>query len=119
MIRPWIQSGAFSPGQQSVHVLNRLAFGPRPGDIDYVSQIGLENWIERQLHPDSIAEPTALQQHITSLPTLHMTPEELFIRYQMPLLRQSCGPPLSVWPSASAFSPVERRRIQDWKWILF
>ena len=91
MIRPSIQSGALSPGQRSLHVLNRLAFGPRPGDIDYVRQIGLENWIEHQLHPDSIAEPAALRQRITSLQTLHMTPEELFIRYQVPLRQLAPG----------------------------
>lgn len=91
MIRPSIQSGALSPGQRSLHVLNRLAFGPRPGDIDYVRLIGLENWIEHQLHPDSIAEPAALQQRITSLQTLHMTPEELFIRYQVPLRQLARG----------------------------
>ena len=73
-----------SPEQRALHVLNRLAFGPRPGDIDYVKQIGVENWIEHQLHPDSIPEPADLRQRIASLQTLHMTPEELFIRYQVP-----------------------------------
>ena len=35
-----------------LHAMNRLAYGPRPGDVEYVRQIGLEKWIEQQLHPE-------------------------------------------------------------------
>jgi uncharacterized protein (DUF1800 family) len=80
-----------SIGQRALHVLNRLAFGPRPGDIDYVRKIGIQNWVERQLHPDSIPEPTDLQQYIASLHTLNMTPVELFIQYQLPLRQLAPG----------------------------
>ncbi|MBV8357843.1 MAG: DUF1800 family protein, partial [Deltaproteobacteria bacterium] len=72
MIRPSIRSGNLSPGQCALHVLNRLAFGPRPGDIDDVKQIGVEDWIESQLRPDSIPEPSDLRQQIASLQTLRM-----------------------------------------------
>jgi uncharacterized protein (DUF1800 family) len=36
------------------HALNRLTFGPRPGDVDRVQQIGLSAWIEQQLNPSRI-----------------------------------------------------------------
>src|ERR1035438_5476070 len=36
--------------QQIVHVLNRLTFGPRPGDIEEVRRIGVDKWIDQQLH---------------------------------------------------------------------
>ena len=39
-----------------VHVLNRAAFGPRPGDVARVRQMGLEAWIESQLQPDRIPD---------------------------------------------------------------
>jgi uncharacterized protein (DUF1800 family) len=39
-----------------VHVLNRLTFGPRPGEVERVREIGIERWIEQQLHPESIAD---------------------------------------------------------------
>src|SRR5579863_5976099 len=42
--------------QQILQALNRLTFGPRPGDTDEVRKIGLEKWIELQLHPDQIPE---------------------------------------------------------------
>jgi uncharacterized protein (DUF1800 family) len=76
-------SANLPPGQRALHALNRLAFGPRPGDIEYVKRIGIENWIERQLYPESIAEPPALHERIGLLNTLRMTPAELFTKYQM------------------------------------
>jgi len=33
------------------HALSRLAYGPRPGDVERVQQMGLANWIDQQLHP--------------------------------------------------------------------
>src|SRR5689334_2353987 len=40
--------------QQIIQALNRLTFGPRPGDVAKVRAMGLDNWIELQLHPDKI-----------------------------------------------------------------
>src|SRR5690242_21765180 len=40
--------------QQIIQALNRLTFGPRPGDVAKVRAIGLDNWIDLQLHPDRI-----------------------------------------------------------------
>jgi len=48
--------GALSSDERVRHVLNRLAFGPRPGDEAAVRAIGVERWIARQLEPDSIAD---------------------------------------------------------------
>ncbi|RZK45633.1 MAG: DUF1800 family protein, partial [Pedobacter sp.] len=38
----------------ALHVLNRLAFGPLPGQVEEVQQMGVRPWIEAQLRPDSI-----------------------------------------------------------------
>src|SRR5712692_1834865 len=43
-----------SEDEATLHALNRLAFGPRPGDVDRVRQMGLEKWIAAQLDPGSI-----------------------------------------------------------------
>src|SRR5271170_1044978 len=40
--------------KRAVHALNRLTFGPRPGDVAQVTRIGVDKWIELQLHPDKI-----------------------------------------------------------------
>lgn len=43
--------------QQVVHTLNRLAFGPRPGDVQAVRELGVDRWIAAQLEPERIADP--------------------------------------------------------------
>src|SRR5689334_9120162 len=40
--------------QQILHALNRLTFGPRPGDVEEVRRVGLAKWIKLQLHPEQI-----------------------------------------------------------------
>jgi uncharacterized protein (DUF1800 family) len=71
--------------QRPLHALNRLGFGPRPGDLENVRRIGVDRWIDQQLHPDSIPEPAELEERIASLRTLHMTPVELFTEFRAPL----------------------------------
>ena len=61
-----------STEQQIVHALNRLTFGPRPGDIEEVRRMGLSKWIELQLHPDRIPENPALEEKLKPLETLRM-----------------------------------------------
>src|SRR5260221_321188 len=39
-----------------LQALNRMGFGPRPGDLERVKEIGLQKWIDQQLHPDSSAD---------------------------------------------------------------
>jgi uncharacterized protein (DUF1800 family) len=40
-----------------LHALNRLGFGPRPGQVEEIKRAGLENWIQAQLHPETISDP--------------------------------------------------------------
>lgn len=40
----------------AVHVLNRLAYGPLPGQVDDVARAGVIRWIDRQLDPGAIAD---------------------------------------------------------------
>src|SRR6202030_665703 len=40
-----------------LHALNRLGFGPRPGQVEQIEKTGLENWIQAQLHPENISDP--------------------------------------------------------------
>src|SRR5579871_4752192 len=61
-----------SSDQQIVHALNRLAFGPRPGDIEAVRRMGVSKWIELQLHPEQIPENPVLDEKLKPLETLRM-----------------------------------------------
>ena len=42
--------------QRIIHVLSRLGYGPRPGDIERVEAMGVEAYIEEQLRPAEIAD---------------------------------------------------------------
>jgi uncharacterized protein (DUF1800 family) len=49
------------------HALNRVAYGPRPGDVERVQRIGLAAWIEQQLHPAAI-DDSALKARLPEQP---------------------------------------------------
>jgi uncharacterized protein (DUF1800 family) len=70
-------------------VLNRLGFGVRPGDVERVRKIGLENYIEQQLNPSKI-DDSLLDARLKNMPTLKMTNGELLAKYPQPgqLLRR-------------------------------
>src|ERR1700678_4062362 len=40
-----------------LHALNRLGFGPRPGQLEQIEKTGLESWIQAQLHPENLTDP--------------------------------------------------------------
>ncbi|PYQ45548.1 MAG: hypothetical protein DMF77_03905 [Acidobacteria bacterium] len=66
-----------------VHALNRLTFGPRPGDVEAVRRIGLEEWISRQLHPERIPDD-ALGPRLAPLSTLGLSTAEILRGYDPP-----------------------------------
>jgi len=66
-----------------LHALNRLGYGPRPGDSERVKRMGLENWIGLQLHPEKISEP-ALQARLAQLPAANLNSQELLAAYPQP-----------------------------------
>src|SRR5579883_1070613 len=68
------------PQKRVVHALNRLTFGPRPGDIEQVSKLGLDQWIDLQLHPDKI-DDSALNARLAPLRTLQMNSQELAYKF--------------------------------------
>jgi uncharacterized protein (DUF1800 family) len=69
--------------QRAIHALNRLTFGPRPGDLDHVLQVGVDKWIDRQLHPESI-DDSALNARLAPLRTLKMSPKDLVQSFPSP-----------------------------------
>src|SRR5579863_6877478 len=71
---------------QILHALDRLTFGPRPGDVERLKKIGLKKWIDLQLHPEQIQENVALELQLLPLESLRMTPMETVERYPPPQL---------------------------------
>ena len=63
--------------QQVVHVLNRLAFGPRPGDVQRVRELGVDRWIAQQLQPARIDDGRTTQFISQSYRTVGMSTSDL------------------------------------------
>jgi uncharacterized protein (DUF1800 family) len=66
-----------------LHALNRLGYGPRPGDIERVKQMGLAKWIELQLNPKAI-DDSAVEARLNLYPTLRMSNSQLMAEYPNP-----------------------------------
>jgi uncharacterized protein (DUF1800 family) len=73
--------------ERAQHALNRLTYGPRPGDVAMLEKLGVERFIEQQLHPESLPIPKRLQERIDRSPSVAMTPGQLFVNYGRPALR--------------------------------
>lgn len=68
------------------HALNRLAYGPRPGDVEHVRQMGLAKWIDQQLNPQTI-DDRVVEARLSIYPTLTMKTAQLLAEY--PNLKQA------------------------------
>jgi uncharacterized protein (DUF1800 family) len=66
--------------QQIIQALSRLTFGPRPGDVLKVRAMGLDKWIDQQLHPDKI-DDRANEQFVASYGILHQDQNDLLKQY--------------------------------------
>ncbi len=68
-----------------LHVLNRIGYGARPGDVERVRQLGLAAYIEQQLHPERIAD-AGMTARLAGFETLNKTTRQLADQYFMPAL---------------------------------
>jgi uncharacterized protein (DUF1800 family) len=68
------------------HVLNRVAFGPRPGDLEKVRAIGIHRYVDQQLHPERLADPE-IGRLLESLTTIGMSSRDIAERFEAPMLQ--------------------------------
>src|SRR5213080_4032770 len=73
-------SAQLSPRDSALHALNRLAYGPRPGEVDRVAAAGVMQWIDRQLSPDKI-DDAALAERERQFTILEYDADELASMY--------------------------------------
>jgi len=76
-----------SADEAILHALNRLAYGPRPGDVERARQMGLAKWIEQQLNPNAI-DDRAVEARLEQFPTLRMSTSKLLAEYPQPKQQQ-------------------------------
>lgn len=66
--------------QKILHVLNRLGFGARAGDIEKVRAVGISKYIEQQLNP-ALIKDAASEARVKDLDVLNLSNEQLFTKY--------------------------------------
>ena len=91
--------------QEILHALNRLTFGPRPGDVEAVRKMGLKKWIDLQLHPERIAENPEVAARLQPLESLHMSPAEIATNYPPPVVVLAMTKGLLPLPAGSRGAP--------------
>jgi uncharacterized protein (DUF1800 family) len=96
--------------KQIVHVLNRLTFGPRPGDVQQVRQMGVDKWIDQQLHPERIAENPALDAKLKPLESMNLPMWQIMEKYS-PQQFMVIRPPSSI--AMNALSPQIQARLRN------
>src|SRR5713226_6514120 len=76
-----------STDEAILHALNRLGYGPRPGDVERVRRMGLAKWIEQQLNPNAI-DDRAVEARLEQFPSLRMSSAKLLAEYPQPKQQQ-------------------------------
>jgi hypothetical protein len=71
--------------ERAIHALDRLAFGPRPGDVERVAATGVDRWIDQQLHPERLAEDPAIEPRLPGQDVLSLSNGELIARFEVPI----------------------------------
>jgi len=76
-----------SPGltenQKIIHLLNRIGYGPRQGDVERVKRMGIDKYVDLQLNPDRIDDP-AIEAKLANYPSLRMSASEIQEKYPPP-----------------------------------
>src|SRR5208283_432556 len=108
-----------SQGEQrrALHALNRLTFGPRPGDVQQVMAMGVDQWIDLQLHPEKIPN-AAMESRLAPFRTLRMSSREMVENFpDNPMLKQVMDGkrPMPSDPAKRAIYQVQIARMLERK----
>jgi uncharacterized protein (DUF1800 family) len=103
--------------KRALHALNRLTFGPRPGDLEKVQAMGVDKWIEQQLHPEKI-DDAAMEVRLAPYRTLKMNTQEIVRNFPPPQLLKAAAEgkiPLPSDPQERAIYQAAIERYQQRK----
>jgi uncharacterized protein (DUF1800 family) len=85
-----VRAGAAPPtptdDRTIVHVLNRIGFGARPGDVAAVKAMGLDRYIDQQLHPERMAD-AGMDPRLSGLTTVRMSTQEIATKFEIPQMQ--------------------------------
>ncbi|HEY1303977.1 MAG TPA: DUF1800 domain-containing protein [Vicinamibacterales bacterium] len=108
-----------TPDRQILHTINRLTFGARTRDLAEVRRLGVEKWIDLQLHPERIPENPELAARLKQLTTLELATWQILEKYQQaPVLIRPVQPlagftSLQVCKLTQGGTAEERRSVID------
>ena len=100
--------------QRALHALNRLAFGPRPGDVERVAAMGVDKWIDQQLHPDKI-DDHALDARLEPFRTLRMNSREIVENFPPPQVIKAIAEGKQSMPSDPAKRAVYEAQLERYQ----
>ncbi len=92
-----------------LQALNRFTFGPRPGDLEAVRKMGLDQWFNAQLHPATLDE-TDLNARLAEFPAMQWSMQDLFLRLPSnPIIRQAADGKVEIPPSGTLHAVYENQ----------
>ncbi len=103
--------------RRAAHALNRLTFGPRPGDIQQVTAMGVDAWIDLQLHPEKISD-AAVESRLVPFRTLRMSSHQMVEEFpDNQMIRQVMDgkKPMPSDPARRAVFQVQTARMEEKK----
>jgi uncharacterized protein (DUF1800 family) len=100
--------------KRALHALNRLAFGPRPGDVERVTAMDVDKWIDQQLHPEKI-DDHALEMRLAPFRTLRMDTRELVENFPPPQVIKAIAEGKQSLPSDSARRAVYEVQLERYQ----
>jgi uncharacterized protein (DUF1800 family) len=84
-------NSALAADQKVIHLLNRIGYGPRPGDVERVKKMGIDKYIDLQLHPERI-DDQGIEARLANFPSIKMSLTEIQEKYPAPnLLARELG----------------------------
>jgi uncharacterized protein (DUF1800 family) len=107
-------TGQLRGDERILQALNRFTFGTKPGDLEAVRKMGLDNWFDQQLRPASIDE-TDLNARLEQFPAMQWSMQDLFFRLPSnPIIRQAAEGKVEVPESGTLHAVYENQiyRIQ-------
>jgi len=99
------RAASFPNDRTIAHVLNRIAFGPRAGDLDRVREAGLQRYIEDQLRPERVADPF-IESRLDRLTTVRLSPDSIFEEFERPLVQERRQRQLSAAGNGDGAAPT-------------
>jgi len=100
--------------KRALHALNRMAFGPRPGDVQRVAAMGVDRWIDQQLHPEKI-DDRALNARLAPFRTLRMDTREIVENFPPQQVIKAIAEGRQSMPSGSAKRAVYQAQLERYE----